>query len=259
MLQNRSTTAARRFLTASAVAAALLASTACGQRAPVVNVSSSGAAGSATGSNGIVVSGTGKVSGTPDTVTLTMGVSVKRASAPDAIAAGAQSARKVIDALEAAGVSEKDIQTTNYSIGQEFTYPSGRPPVPDGFRVSNDVAAKVRAVDEVGAVIDAATAAGGSDVRMQGLSFSLDDDTAALAGARDKAFAEAKAKAEQFARLSGRRLGSVQSIVQSDVAPPTSVALGASRETADQVAATPIQPGEVSTSVTVEVRWAFSD
>ncbi|MFN8050925.1 MAG: SIMPL domain-containing protein [Acidimicrobiales bacterium] len=222
-------------------------------KAPVVNVTNDPSG----SQHGIVVSGTGKVSGVPDTVSVSIGVSVKRPTAPAAINDAATSATKLIDALKAAGVAEKDVQTTNYSINQEFRYPDSGP-VADGFRVSNQVIAKVRAVDKVGAVIDAATAAGGSDAVVSGVSFRLDDDEAALAGARDKAFADARKKAEQFAKLSGRKLGQVVSISQTDTTtPPVSTPLAYAAQ-ADR-AATPIQAGEVQTAVTVEVRWTFAD
>lgn len=244
-----------RPLTLAVAALAAAVAAGCSQKAPVVNVTND-----PTGSQrGIVVSGRGEASGAPDTVAVSVGVSVKRPTAPAAISDGAASAQRVIDALKGAGVADKDIRTTNYSLNQEFRYPEGGSPQPDGFRVTNQVVAKVRTIDTVGAVIDAATTAGGDDAVVQGISFSLDDDSAALEVARDAAFADAKAKAEQFAQLSGRRLGEVVSI-DHRVAPPVTVPreqLGYAR---DAVAmSTPIEAGEVDTVVTVDVRWTFVD
>lgn len=238
------------------VALVALGATACSQtpEAPVVNISNDPSA----AQTGIVVSGKGTVSGAPDTVAVSLGVSVKRPAAPAAISDAAAAATKLIDALKAAGVADKDIQTTNYFINQEFAYPQNGAPTPDGFRVSNNVVAKVRSIDNVGTVIDAATAAGGSDAVVQGVSFSLDDDTSALTDARAKAFADAKAKAEQFAELSGRKLGKVVSINQTTTpTTPTYAPLAATRM--DAAAPTPIQPGEVETEITVDVRWSFAD
>jgi hypothetical protein len=227
----------------------------CAQKAPVVNIANDPSA----SQNGIVVSGRGEVSGAPDTVALSIGVSVKRPTAPAAIGDAASSATKLIDALKAAGVAEKDIQTANYSLNQEFISPNNAGPKPDGFRVSNTVVAKIRTMDSVGAVIDAATAAGGSDAQVQGVSFSLDDDTASLAAARDQAFADAKAKAEQFAKLSDRKLGKVVAINQTDT-PSTPIATPLAAKAFDAAATpTPIQAGEVQTAVTVDVRWSFED
>lgn len=218
-------------------------------KAPNVSVTSDSSA----ASRGIAVSGRGEVSGRPDTVTVSLGVSVKRQTAPAAIADAATAATKLIDALKSAGAAADDIQTTNYSLNQEYAYPDGQPK-PDGFRVTNSVVVKVRKVDDVGAVIDAATAAGSDAATVQGLSFSLDDDTAALADAREKAFADAKAKAEQFAKLSGRKLGPVVSIAQQTV-PATSEQTPLAAARADVAAPTPVEAGSVTTSVTVDVRW----
>jgi len=226
----------------------------CAQKAPVVNISNDPSA----SQRGIAVSGTGEVSGAPDTVALSIGVSVKRDTAPAAISDAADSASKLIEAVKAAGVAEKDVQTSNYALNQEFTYPQNAGPKPDGFRVSNSVVAKIRKVDDVGAVIDAATAAGGTDAVVQGLSFSLDDDTAALAEAREQAFADARSKAEQFAKLSGRKLGAVISISQT-VAPSTPQFTNAAAVSDMATKSTPIQAGEVQTSVTVDVRWALEE
>ena len=82
-------------------------------------------------------------------------------------------------------------------------------------------------------------------------------DTGALESARDAAFADAMAKAEQFARLSGRGLGRVVSVVET-VLPPSGAPMLA-RMAFDGAATTPIQAGEVETSVTVEVSWDFAD
>lgn len=244
----------RSLVVSSVLAAGALS--ACTQQGepPVVNITNDPSA----AQQGIVVSGRGSVSGAPDTVAVSIGVSVKRDSAPTAIADAASSATKLIEALKAAGVAEKDVQTANYSINQEFTYPANDSPRPDGFRVSNSVVAKVRNLDDVGAVIDAATAAGGADAVVQGVSFSLDDDTSALASARDAAFADAKAKAEQFAELSGRKLGPVVSIDQRTAAPTSTPTMFAARADSASMS-TPIQPGEVDTTVTVDVRWSFAD
>lgn len=249
-----STHRSRLPLALAALAASVAAG--CSQKAPTVNVTND-----PTGAQqGVVVSGRGRTSGAPDTVSVSIGVSIKRPAAPAAIADGAASAQRVIDALKGAGVAEKDIRTTNYSLNQEFRYPEGGSPVPDGFRVSNQVIAKIRTMDTVGAVIDAATAAGGDDAVVQGLSFSLDDDTEALATAREAAYADAKSKAEQFAELSGRKLGAVVSI-DHRVTPPTTTPVGEQLAYARDAAAmaTPVQPGEVDTEVTVDVRWSFAD
>lgn len=117
---------------------------------------------------------------------------------------------------------------------------------------------KVRALDSVGSVLDAAARAGGDAITVQALSFSLDDDTDATSSARADAFRDAKATAVQFAELAGRKLGPVLSISQTDVSPPVATPLMAGAAF-DTMSSTPIQPGEVETAVVVEVRFAFEE
>lgn len=207
---------------------------------------------------GVLVTGRGEVSAVADTVAVAIGVSVKRPTAPAAIADAAAAATALVDALQTAGVADADIRTANFSINQEFTYPPEGGPLPDGYRVTNSVVATVRSVDTAGAVIDAATAAGGADVVVQGVTFGLADDTAATVAARDAAFADARSKAEQYAALSGRELGPVVSITETSGAPTgPPVRMLAAKAMGD--VSTPIRPGDVETTVTVDVRWAFAD
>lgn len=107
-----------------------------------------------------------------------------------------------------------------------------------------------------GAAIDAVIAAGGDAVQVQGVSFSLEDDSEVVKAARDEAFADARAKAEQFATLSDRPLGEVEAVAELTRTSPDRLS---SQEYATAAAdsSTPISPGEVTTSVTVTVRFAL--
>jgi uncharacterized protein YggE len=237
-----------RMLGLVGLTALLLAAASCSNsKPPTVNVSNGQQA------SGISVTGVGKVSGAPDSLTLTLGVSLNRETANDATTAASEKADAVIDALKAAGVGEQDIQTSNYSVSPEYDYNDGRQ-TPTGYRVSNTVTATIRDLDQAGATIDAAVEAGGNDATVQGVSFKLEDNAEAVEQARAAAFEDAERKAQQFADLSGRPLGDVQSVEQTSSTEPVPVPMAADRATAE---ATPIEPGEVSTDVTVSVRWSF--
>jgi len=212
---------------------------------------------SPTAEPGIVVSGQGAVAGTPDIASISLGVSVKRGHAPAAMTDAAAAATRVLDALKAAGIADSDLQTRDYALTQEFAYLPDAAPRPDGFRVTNTVVATVRTPADAGTILDAAVAAGGDDAVVQGISFGLDDDAAAKVAARDLAFADARAKAEQLARLSGRTLGPVVSINETSGSAGFGPMVRA--KMAYDAASTPIQAGEIETTVTVDVRWAFDD
>ncbi len=211
--------------------------------------------------DGITVEGKGDVEGKPDTLHVTFGVSVRRDTVDQAVGDAANEATAMIAAVQASGVEEKDIQTRDYRIQQEFKYLPNASPVPDGYRVTNTLVMKVRALDKAGSVIDAATKAGGNDATLQGVAFSLEEDETALRTAREKAFADARSRAEQYAKLSGQSLGRAEAV--SDVvvrATPLAYTGQAYRaeDAAGGAASTPVQAGQVTTTVTVSVRFTFA-
>lgn len=209
--------------------------------------------------DGVTVSAEGEVTGAPDTMTVQIGVSVKRDTVQQAVDESATLATALLDAAKANGVAEDDLQTQEYSVNQEWRYPDDNPPVPDGFRVSNILVVKIRALDQAGATIDAMTAAGGDASTLQSVAFTLEEDDAAIDAAREDAMTKAKAKAEQLAELGGRTLGPAQAI--SDVAiasdSQTFATVGYAIDEAAGDRATPIQPGEVRSRVTVRVRYTL--
>jgi uncharacterized protein YggE len=240
------------ILLLAAGAAAVFASCRAAPRpaaAPAVRTVSATAtdpgSGMAGAGSGISAVGTGRIAGTPDVLTVSVGVQTTAAHAVDALAANGARARAVIDALRANGVADKDIQTSQLSLSARYT-PSD---VLTGYDVADTVTAKVRDVARAGQAIDAAVAAAGDSGRLQGVSFSFGDDSALRAQARHDAVVQARAQAEQLATAAGVKLGALRSLTESSPNqswPATFAAAGA------PAAATPIQPGaqELTVSVT---------
>lgn len=239
----------RRLLVLLALSTVVLA--ACGAEGSV----SGFGAGDGTATNGINVTGQGRVFGTPDTLTLNLGVAVVRPTVNAATAEAAAKAQAIIAALMANGVAEADIQTANYAIWPEYDY-SGETQRLVGYRVSNDLTVKVRDLDKAGDILDAATAAGGNDTVVQNLSFSIEDNTALLELARTAAWNDAEAKAEQLARLAGVRLRGAISITESISynQPPIYYE---ERALAADGAGTPIQSGQQEVTVVVSVTFSI--
>ncbi len=238
----------KRSIVLIVAGAALLA--ACGQESEVAVD-----AGSSDATTGISVSGEGRVTGVPDTLTVTLGVAVLRQTVDEATGDAAELADAMIAALTASGVAEDDIQTANYSIWPEWDYRNDTQTL-RGYRVSNNLIVKIRQLDDAGAVIDAATAAGGDDVVVNGLQFSIEDNAQLLELARANAWNDAEAKAQQLARLAGVELGSPVEIVESlgYSAPPVPY-----RDTMEAAAGmeTPILPGQQEVTVTLQVRFGI--
>ena len=205
--------------------------------------------------NGISVSGRGEVFGTPDTLEATIGISIGSPTVSEATDVAARRATELIAALVGLGVNEADIRTRNYSIYPEYSYPENQTPRITGYRVDNALNVKIRDLDRAGQVLDAATAAGGDDVRVSGLSFVLEDNDALLVAARAAAWEDAKAKAEQLAGLAGVTLGTPLTISESVGKAP--VPLFARAEVAAADMTTPIQPGQETVTVDLTVTFAI--
>jgi uncharacterized protein YggE len=160
------------------------------------------------GQTGIWVSGEGKVSAVPDIALLRLGIEAQRATVAEANAEATGAMNEVMKALLDSGVAEKDIQTQYFSISQVTRWDDYKnQEIVTGYRVTNTVSAKIREVEAVGVIIDAAIVAGGDLTRIDSVSFSIDDPTAYYGELRTKAMADARAKAEQLAGLAGVGLG----------------------------------------------------
>ncbi|HUR52197.1 MAG TPA: SIMPL domain-containing protein [Mycobacteriales bacterium] len=202
--------------------------------------------------NGIVVDGLGRTSGTPDVLRVTLGVNVKRRDVSSAMSAASSRQAKVRSSLRKHGVAERDLQTSDVSVYPDYDR-NGRP---DGYRVSETLTAKLRNMAKAGQAITDAVSAGGNEAVVQGVSFSLEDNAALLEQARDAAFADAKAKALRYAELSGRSLGDVQLV--SETASPKDQPVRYAYDGAAQLKSpVPIDPGTSDVAVTVTVRWAL--
>ena len=123
--------------------------------------------------------------------------------------------------------------------------------------VSNVVTAKIRELDTTGEVIDEATAAGGNDAIVQGVTFTVDDPTSLQEEARRQAVAEAQQQAEQLADAAGITLGDLVSISESGGAVPFARNEAAFDTAAGQVPSTPIEPGQVEVNITVNLQYAL--
>ena len=208
----------------------------------------------------IAVSGTGEVKGRPDTMSLGMGVSVLRATVDEANTVAKQLADALIGTLKDEGVDEDDIQTSNYSIHPEWNYDrydaDGKPEL-RGYRVSNQVTVHIRDLDRAGTIIDAATAGAGDEVTVSGVWFSIEDNEALIQAARAEAWADAEGKARQLADLAGVALGEAVSIRESFSQPGPVYYDVRAAYAEDAGASTPIEPGQLDVSVSINVEFAI--
>ncbi len=214
-----------------------------------------------TQSEGIWVSGTGKVTVTPDIALLLLGIEAQEASVGEAQEAASAAMAKVMTALADSGVAEKDIQTQNFRIRQRTNWDNEKQQeVIIGYLVTNDVIAKIRDMSKTGEIIDAVVTAGGDYTRIDDLNFSVEDPADYYDEAREKAVADAKDKAEKIAALSGLFLGKPTYITESSSSSfynYMSMGMVAPQVPAPVIVteAASISPGEVEISVNMQVAY----
>lgn len=213
---------------------------------------------------GIWVTGEGKVTAVPDIATLRLGIEAQEATVAEAQTQASEAMHRVMTALEDNGVAEKDIQTQYFSIYKVTRWDETKnQEIVIGYRVTNMVTAKIRDIDNVGAIIDAVVMAGGDLTRIDSIDFSIDDPSVYLDEAREKAMADVKAKAEELAKLAGVRLGKPTYISESSYLPspiyPRVYYEEGMAVPAPPAAPTEISPGEMEVSLTVQIAYAILD
>ena len=203
----------------------------------------------------ISVSGTGTVTLKPDVADLHLGVLVSRSTVKAAQAEAAAAMTKVLAALKALGIDDKDVQTSNLSLQPTYDYQNGsNPPRITGFQMSNSVTVTIRDLTKLGDAIDNSLAAGATSV--DGVNFRVNDQTAAESQARQAAMTEARAKADTLAASAGITITGVASIVETSApisVPMPYAAAGALAPTDSAKVATPIQVGTNDITITVNV------
>lgn len=211
---------------------------------------SSGSAAGGVDRAGITASGVGTVTGTPDVVTLVLGVQTQGPSANGALGANRQQANALITMLKDKGVADADIRTSQLSVSPSYSSGDGRI---TGYEVTNQVTATLYDIASAGGIVDAAGEAAGDAVRVQQLTFSIKDDSELRAKARADAVKQAQKQARQMAEAAGVQLGRLRSISETPGSTPFPVPLGAAARS-DQ-ADTPIQAGNQKLTVAVTVDY----
>lgn len=159
----------------------------------------------------MTVVGEGKVNVEPDIARINIGVEVLRPSVREASDANQELVDSVLAALSAAGIPDEDMQTSNFSVYAERYGPNG-PLAEDevNYRVTNTVNVKVRDLDTVGDILDAAIEAGANNI--YGIEFAVEDTSGYASDARAAAVADANTRAEELASLTGVSLGEIVSV-----------------------------------------------
>lgn len=203
---------------------------------------------------GISVRGVGKASVTPDAVRVSVTLTNLAQSATDAQAAVATKAFIVRTRLAAAKVKSSDIATSRLSVQPEYSYANNQPQI-IGQRATQGFTIVIRSVSGSGSIIDDLTSAAGEGLSIDAATPFVTNDDAATERARATAVKNAKSKALAYAKMLGVRLGSVQSVTESDSVGsyPLYPAMGK----AEDAVSTQIDAGTQQVTVTVDIRWSI--
>lgn len=201
----------------------------------------------------IVVEGSARLSLPPDLATVSLGVVAEADTAAAALADNSAATARLIAAIKADGVAPADIQTSELSVYPRYSEATETAaPRLVGYAVRNRVTVKLRALDRLGGLLDAAVKAGANEI--DGIVFSVADADKRLDEARREAVADARRKAKIYAAAAGIGLGPVVSIRETTAAgPPVRPMM---RMAAAE--AVPVEAGEVELSVGLVVSFGVS-
>ena len=196
------------------------------------------------------VGATGQAEYRPDTATFIAGIETIRPSAEAATAANAEAMQKLLAAVEAQGVEEKDVQTANISVNRlDYGPNKGQ------FSANNQVTVRVRKVDMASAVVGAATGAGANI--LGGPSLTVADPEAAGLAAHAEAYKAARAKADAYAKAAGQRIVRIIAIRDGSAAPEPPMPYAMAEAAAPTpVSAPPIRTGTGRSAASVTVDFA---
>jgi uncharacterized protein YggE len=204
----------------------------------------------------IAVASRGEVKVNPDRANIQISVQTRAETAAAAASENARKQKAVIDGLRALGIDAKDISTAGYNVYPEQRYEPNKEPVIVGYNVTNTLSVDLKSINMVGPAIDAALAKGANMINS--LQFFASNTDAARQEAIAIAVKKARSDADAAARAAG---GSITGLLEINVGayyPPPPRPLEMKVRGAVASSDTPISAGDLTISVDVSTRWAFS-
>lgn len=202
----------------------------------------------------ISLTGHGEVKSTPDLAFVTAGVVSQGDTAAAALAANTKAMNDLFAALKAAGIEDKDVQTSNFSVQPRYDYSNGQSPKLEGYDVSNTVTVTLRKIDGLGPLLDSLVQNGSNQI--SGISFDVSKPQEAMDAARKLAAEDASRKAKVYAKAMGIELGDIVQVSEgTPYQPPMPVVRGALMKAEAAAAPVPVAAGEQTLGVDVNVVW----
>lgn len=203
------------------------------------------------------ISARGAVTRVPDVAVISAGVVTQGPDARGAMSSNASAMAQVVAALRKAGVTDRDMATSQIALSPQYRYAENRPPVVTGYQATNSVTVRFREIAKSGAILDALVAAGANQIN--GPALVIDKPEAALDEARLAAMKTARARAELYARAAGMTIKRIVSISESgDMPQPIPMPMMRAQMADSAMAKTEVIPGEQDVSVTVAVTFELN-
>jgi len=198
----------------------------------------------------VTVTGEATIAVAPDAAIIRIGVTSQDKTAREASDANAKQMSAVLAAIKDTGIAERDIQTSRLSLQPQYDSSKSGNARLTGFQANNQVTVKIRDIDKLAIVLDRAIASGANE--MSGIEFVVSEQSKMLDQARDDAVADARRKADLYAKAAGAKLGSVVSISEEGpTAQPRPMQ-------AMRAGAVPFAPGEQTLRAIVTVTYELA-
>jgi len=205
------------------------------------------------------IAGSAEVHAAPDAALVSTGVVTESDTAAAALKANSAALAKVIETIRSYGIEAKDLQTSGLSLEPRYYRPDKPSPTDRpriiGYTAANELTVRVRDLAKLGDLLDKVTVAGAN--RIDGIAFIVSNQEGLLDEARQKAVANAKDKAELYARAAGFTLGKVMSLTEESVPSPRPMARAMMASGAS--APVPVEAGEMTLSARVRMVWSLAD
>lgn len=207
--------------------------------------------------SGISVVGTGIVSGIPDILGVSVGIQVVKASVQEGLDAAGADSQALLAVFDEYGIPSEKVQTGQLSVHPRYDYSGERERIV-GYQVSTTYTVQMTEIDDVGRMLDDAGEAVGDALVVHSIGFSLEDDAELITRARDAAYADALAKAQQLASLAGVALGTPVWINEGTTISPPAPTFRDAGVFADEAASIGIEAGSTDVRVTIEVVFSIT-
>ena len=199
----------------------------------------------------VTVTGEATVSVAPDTAIIRIGVNSAAKTAREASDANAKQMTAVLAAIKEAGIADRDVQTSRLSLQPQYDPNKSGTARLLGFQVTNQLTVRIREIDKMPGIIDRSIGAGANE--MSGIEFIVSEQSKLLDQARDDAIADARRKAERYAKAAAAKLGAVTAISEDGSSSPPRLMQ------AMRASGAPVAPGEQMLRASVSVTFELTD